>query len=95
MESESSKQKRNKGGKVIRYEPTPTQEIISSPFIKKSFKDASCLAFCQRIEQLMFHDKLTSSFATKLRMDKVTMAGIEFTLLREVISTATGILNTG
>lgn len=95
MESESSKKKRHKGGQVIRYEPTSTQEIILSPFIIKSFEGAGCLSFCQRIEQLGFHDKLTSAFATKLSRDKVTIEEIEFTLSREVISIAKKIQNTG
>lgn len=91
MESETSEKERHRGGQVIRYEPTSTQEILSSPFIRKSFEDASCLVFYQRIEQLKFHDKLTSAFATKLRRDKVTIAGFEFVVSRKIISTTQGL----
>jgi len=88
-------QKRHGGGHVIKYEPTSTQEIFSSSFIRKSFEDAGCLTFCKRIEQLKFHDQLNSAFSTKLRKDKVTIAGVEFTVSRKIISTTTGIPNTG
>lgn len=86
--------RRHKGGQVIINEPTSTQEIISSPFIKKSFEDAGCLSFFQKIEQLRFHDQMTSAFATKLRRDKVTIPRVDFTVWRKIISIATWIPNT-
>ena len=53
----------------------------------------SCL--CQKVEELGFREKLTSTFATSLRRDKVTIAGLVFTLSAESISIATRIPNNG
>lgn len=95
MEFETFEQRRHRGGQIIRYEPTSTHEIFSSPFIRKSFEDVGCLTFSQRNEQLKFHDQLTNAFATKLRKDKVKIAGVEFTISGQLISTTTGIPKTG
>lgn len=80
---------------INRYELTSAHDIMSSPSLKKSFQDVACLAFCQNIEELRFNDKLTSTFSTRLRRDKVTIDGVVFTLLVDTIATATGIPNTG
>lgn len=69
--------------------------MSSSPFIKKSFEDAGCLRFCLRVEELKFHDKLTSSFSTELKREKVTIVGFQFTISRKLISASIGILDTG
>jgi len=58
---------------------------MASPFLKKSFQDASCLVSCQNIEELGFRDKLTSTFATNIRRDKETISGVTFTISAEVI----------
>jgi len=54
---------------------------MSSPFLRKSFEDAGYLGFYQRIEELGLNGKLTSTFSTSLRRDKVTIDGLVFTLL--------------
>ena len=95
MEPKNSEQWKHRGGHVIKHEPTSAHHILSSPFIRKSFEYSCCLTFFQRIEELKYHDQLTSAFATKIKKDKVTIGGVQFTFSREIISAATGITNTG
>ena len=80
MDSETIDKRKHKGGHIIRYSPTRVQDIMASPFLKKSFQDAGCLAYCQKIEEFGFSDKLIRTFATSLRRDKVTIVGVVFTL---------------
>ena len=68
---------------------------MATPFLKKSFQDAGCLAFFQKIEELGVSDKRTSVFAHRLRRDKVTISWVVFTLSTEAISIATRIPNHG
>lgn len=74
MESEKYEQRKHRGGHVTVHEPTSTHEVYSSPFIIRSFEDAHCITFFQRIEELEYNDQWTSSFATKLKKNKVTIA---------------------
>jgi hypothetical protein len=93
--SDTQKKRYNKGGQVSRYEPTQVREIMASPFIKKSFEDVGCLGFCERIQEVGCHAKLTSLFATNFKKDKTTIVGIDFTISTDAISIATGIPNHG
>lgn len=94
MESENSEKRKHRGGHVIRHEPTSTHHVLPSHFIRKSFEYAHCLTFCQIIEELKYHDQLTSSFATKIKKDKVTIGGVQFIVSRKIIFVAVGIPNT-
>ena len=91
----SGKIKHHKGGKILTYEPSNCSEITSSPFIRKCFEDVNFLGFCQRVEEVGFHEKLTDLFATNLKGEKATIAGIEFTFSVDAISLATWIPNHG
>lgn len=64
-----------KGGEIYRYEPTHMQEINSLEFIRKSFEQAGCLGFCQRVQEVGYHHDLTSSFSIKFKKDQTTIAG--------------------
>lgn len=68
---------------------------MASPFLKKSFQDVGCLVFCEKIQEVYFNVYLTGIFATSFRRDKAIIVGVEFTILVEDISIATGILNHG
>ena len=93
--SPSEKRIQHKGGKIPRYEPSKCNEIISSPFITKCFEDVNCLGFCQRVEEVGYHEELTDLFAANLKGEKATIAGIDFTFSVAAISLATGIPNHG
>lgn len=69
-------QQKNKGGHIIRYEPTKVQEIMVSQFFKKSFQDVGCLVFCQKIQELGFNEKLTSTFDNIVMRDKEAIVGV-------------------
>ena len=68
---------------------------MASTFIKKLFEYVGCLGFCERIQEVGCHAKLTSLFATNFKKDKTTIAGVYFIVSTDVIATATGIPNHG
>jgi len=85
----------NKGGQVSRYEPLNTHEMMSSSLSKQCFHNVGCLGFCEQVQQVKYHAKLTNLFTTNLRIDKVTVIGVSFTISTEAITAATGIPNSG
>jgi len=62
---------------------------MSFPLSKQFFENAKCLGFCELVERVKYHDKLTSLFATHLRRDKVIIASFIFTISTEIIAVAT------
>ena len=52
----------------------------------KCFEDVNCLGFCQRVQEVGYHEHLTSIFALTLKEDNVTIAGADFMFLVDVIS---------
>jgi len=92
---ETEKKTYKKGGQVSRFEPLNTQELISSPFSKQCFQNVGCLRFCEQIQQVGYHAKLTSMFATNLRGDKVNISRVYFIISSYIIATTTGKPNSG
>ena len=93
--SPSEKRNYNKGGKILRFEPSNYSEIISSKFVMKFFEDVNCLGFCQRVQEVGYHEHLIGIFSLTLKEDKITIAGIDFMFSVYAISQATGIPNHG
>lgn len=91
MDYETSEKKKHRGWHVIRHEPTSNHEFLSSPFVMKSFEDASCLKFYQMLKELKYHDQLTSTFSTKMQDDKATIAGFQIIMSSQLVSSATWI----
>ena len=92
---EGGKKPYNKGGQVSRFKPLNTQEFMSSSLAKHFFQNVGCLGFCEKIQQVGYHAKLTILFATNLRRDKVTIAGVSFKISTKSITIAIGIPNSG
>ena len=42
----------HKGGKINRYEPITTKELIASPLIVSCFKYVGCFVFSERVQQI-------------------------------------------
>ena len=80
---------------MSRYEPTEIREIMASLFINKLFEDVGCLGFCERIQEVGCHAKLTSLFATNFKKEKKSIAWVDFTISMDSISIAIGIPNHG
>ena len=59
----------------------------------KFFEDVNCLGFCQRVQEVGYHEHLTSIFFLTLKEENITIAGTDFLFLVEAISQATGIPN--
>ena len=83
------------GGKILRFEPSNCNEITSSPFFMKYFKDVNCLGFCQRVQEVGYHKHLTGIFSLTLKEDKITIARTNFMFSVDAISQAIGIPNHG
>jgi hypothetical protein len=64
---------------------------MASTFIKKSFEDVGCLGFCERIQEVGCHAKLTSLFATNFKKDMTTIVGVDFMVSTDSISISTSI----
>ena len=96
--SEEERQERNpynKGGKVIRHEPTTTRDLMASPFTVSCFKHVGCFEFCEKVKRIQYHPMLTILFISNLHDKKVNLAGINFAMSTDIIASATRIQNVG
>lgn len=80
MDFETSKKKKHRGGHVFRHEPTSTHEVLYSPIVMKYFEDVGCLKFCQKVEELKYHDQLTTAFSTNIKDENITIVGFQITV---------------
>jgi len=97
-QSEEEKQERRKykkGGRIIRYEPTNTIELMASPITVTIFKYMGCFEFCEKVERTQHHSELTRQFIINLHDNQETLASVTFTISSAIISAATGIPNVG
>lgn len=91
----TNERRRYKGGEISIYDPTHMQELNASEFIRKSFEQAGCLGFCQKVQEVGYHHDLTSLFTTSFKKDRAIIAGVKFPVSAEVIALATTIPNQG
>ena len=95
-EGEETEERRpHKGGRVCRLEPTNTRELLASPMIVTCFKYVGCYDFCEQVQRVQHHTKLTRIFISNLHKNQVTLARVTFTISTSTISAATGIPNVG
>ena len=52
----------HKGGNINRFEPLSTRELMSSPLTVSCFKHVGCFDFCEKVQQVQNHPKLTRLF---------------------------------
>ena len=78
-------------GKVSRIEPQKITEIMQSPYIRMLFEEASCLPFCQKIQEVGFNVKLTSVFTAMFKENEIIIIGVNFMISPQEISSATEI----
>ena len=84
-----------KGGKLIRYEPETTKELMASPLTVSCFKHVGCFEFCEKVQQIQYHPMLTRLFITNIHDRQVTLVGVTFTMSTNIIVATTGISNVG
>ena len=48
-EEQTPKRINHKGGKIIRYEPVTTKELMASPLTVSCFKHVGCFEFCEKV----------------------------------------------
>ena len=59
------------------------------------FLNVGFLGFCEKIQQVRYHAKLTSLFSTNLRRENLIIARVSFTISTKAITTATWIIDSG
>jgi hypothetical protein len=94
-EEERKGRKSNKGGRILRFEPRNTNELMASPMTVTYFKHLGCFEFCEKVQKVQYHPMLSRLFITNLHDNQVTLAGVTFTVSPAIISAATGIPNVG
>ena len=85
----------HKGGKINRFEPLSTRELIESPLTISCFKHVGCYEFCEKVQQVQNHPELTRLFIINLYDKQVNIAGVTFELSTDSITNAIGIPSVG
>lgn len=85
----------HKGGKINRFEPINTRELIASPLIVSFFKHVGCFEFCERVKKVQNHSELTRLFIINLHKKQVNLVGVTFEMSTNSIATSTRIPSMG
>ena len=89
------RRKKHRGGKVKRFEPQNTMDLNSSPMIITCFQNVGCFQFCERVQQVQSHPKLTMLFILNLHEKQSNFVGMTFEIFSNSIAHATEIPNVG
>ena len=92
---EREKQPYNKGGHMSQYEPLNIHDMIFSPLAKQCFPNVGCMRFCEQVQTVKYHAKLTILFFANPKRDKVIISGMIFKISTEDIGRTTRIPNSG
>ena len=95
VSEEQTPKKIKKGGKIIRYEPVTTKELMASPLTMSSFKHVGFFDFCERVQKIQYHPMLTRLFITNNHDGQVTLAGVTFNMTTNSILATTRIPTVG
>ena len=87
--------KPHKGGIVIREEPSNIRELQASHMIVSCFRHLGCYEFCEKVQRVQRHPKLTRLFVANINDNKATLVGVTFIVSSSIIADATRILNVG
>ena len=90
-EPQRPRRRSKKGGKPNRFEPTNTKELIASPFVLSYFQELGCFEFCNKVQEIKIHPKLTELLRLRLHRHKVHLAGVKFEQTPKAVSKATRI----
>ena len=66
-EDDRKKRRPHKGGRILRLEPTNTNELRASPMTDSCFDYVGCLDFCNMIKRVQRHPMLNRVFISNLR----------------------------
>ena len=92
---EQEKKTYNKGGRILRLEPSYIRELMSSPLSVKYFQHVYCFEFCEMVQRVQSHPNLARIFITNLQKYQVAIARVTFTISTNIIATETWIPNVG
>jgi len=87
--------KPHKGGRIIREVPSNLREFQASHLAVTCFRHLGCYEFCEKVERIQHHPKLTRLFVANIHDNKVTLAGMTFTVSPSIIADTTKIQNVG
>ena len=90
-----SKRHEHKGGKINRFEPPNTRELMASPLTVKCLKHVGFFDFFEKVQQVQNHLELTRIFIINLHDKQVNLAGVTFELSTDAISNSTFIRSVG
>jgi len=85
----------NRGGRILRFEPRNTNELMASPMIVTYFKNIGCFEFYEKVQKVQHHPILTRVFISNLHDNQVTHAGVTFTMSTAIILATIGIPDVG
>ena len=85
----------HRGGRIKKFEPLSTMELNASPMTATCFQNVGCFHFCERVQQVQSHPKLTRLFILNLHEKQVNLVGVKFELSSDAIAIATGIPSVG
>ena len=95
MESQIPRRHDHKGGKINRFEPLNTRELMASPLTIYCFKHVGCYKFYEKVQQEQNHLELTRLFMINLYEKQVNIVGVTFELYTDAIANATCIPSVG
>ena len=80
---------------MIREEPSSIRELRASHMTISCFRNLGCYECCEQVQRVQHHPELTILFVANLCDNKVTLAGVTFTVSSSIIVDATRISNVG
>ncbi len=87
--------KSHKGDKIIKEEPSNIRELHASHMTVSCFRHLGCYEFCEQVQRVQHHPKLTRLFVANLPDNKVTLDGVTFIVSSSIIVDVARIPNVG
>ena len=81
----------HKGGKIKKFEPITTRELMTSPLTISCFKHVGYFEFCEKVQQVQNHPELTRLFIINLHEKQVNIVEFTYEMSTNAIVASTGI----
>jgi len=79
-EEDTEERRPHKGGRILRFDPNKTRELMASPMTVTCFKHMGCFDFCEMIQRVQSHPILIRVFISNINNNQVTLVGVTFTI---------------
>ena len=94
-EGQVPRRHQHRGGRINRFEPLNTMDLNASPLTVSCFQNVGCYQFCEKVQKVQNHPKLTRLFILNLHEKQVNLVGVNFELSPYVVAITTGIPSVG